>query len=103
MTSYGYSASNKSNYDRFKLDTKEIVERVPRYLENLNGANARPAGNAIFFAVGSFSTEVPQLYACSFRSIIRHRDGRKCFWTSLQALIESCFTRLFEGGSFPIS
>lgn len=44
MTSFGYSASNASNYDRFQLDTKGIVKRVQHYLESLNGGNARMAG-----------------------------------------------------------
>ncbi|KAI1213734.1 Transketolase, thiamine diphosphate binding domain-containing protein [Annulohypoxylon truncatum] len=44
MTTYGYSASNASNYDRFGLDAKGIERRVRKYLEDLNGANARQAG-----------------------------------------------------------
>ncbi|KAJ4368109.1 hypothetical protein N0V83_006464 [Neocucurbitaria cava] len=44
MTGFGYSASNASNYDRFELDTKGIVKRVSRYLEELDGKNARMAG-----------------------------------------------------------
>ncbi|KAH6889219.1 Transketolase, thiamine diphosphate binding domain-containing protein [Thelonectria olida] len=44
MTTFGYSASNPSNYDRFGLDTKGIVRRVRKYLEELDGGNARIAG-----------------------------------------------------------
>ncbi|KAF6832960.1 dihydroxyacetone synthase [Colletotrichum musicola] len=44
MTSYGYSASNPSNYDRFRLDAKGIEERVREYLGDLAGENARIAG-----------------------------------------------------------
>ena len=44
MTGYGYSASNPSNYDRFRLDAKGIVQRVKDYLAELGGANARAAG-----------------------------------------------------------
>ena len=44
MTGYGYSASNPSNYDRFELDAKGIEKRVRKYLEDLNGGNARMAG-----------------------------------------------------------
>ncbi|RFU33191.1 hypothetical protein B7463_g3130, partial [Scytalidium lignicola] len=44
MTGYGYSASNHSNYDRFELDAKGIEKRIRKYLEELNGGNARMAG-----------------------------------------------------------
>ncbi|KAJ0291552.1 hypothetical protein Brms1b_005505 [Colletotrichum noveboracense] len=44
MVSYGYSASNPSNYDRFELDSKGIVKRVRRYLDDLGEENARMAG-----------------------------------------------------------
>ncbi|KAJ9613250.1 hypothetical protein H2200_003192 [Cladophialophora chaetospira] len=44
MTGYGYSASNPSNYERFRLDDKGIVERVRNYLSKLAGSNARMAG-----------------------------------------------------------
>ncbi|KAF0320898.1 dihydroxyacetone synthase [Colletotrichum asianum] len=44
MVSYGYSASNPSSYDRFELDSKGIVKRVRRYLDDLGEENARMAG-----------------------------------------------------------
>jgi dihydroxyacetone synthase len=44
MTSFGYSASNASNYDRFRLDTKGIEARVKEYLKDLAGGDARKAG-----------------------------------------------------------
>ncbi|KAF3763471.1 hypothetical protein M406DRAFT_262171 [Cryphonectria parasitica EP155] len=44
MTGYGYSASNKSNYDRFGLDAKGIERRVRSYLGELSGQDARKAG-----------------------------------------------------------
>jgi dihydroxyacetone synthase len=44
MTGFGYSASNTSNYDRFKLDTKGIEARVRQYLKDLAGGDARRAG-----------------------------------------------------------
>ncbi|KAJ0421449.1 Transketolase, thiamine diphosphate binding domain-containing protein [Aspergillus carlsbadensis] len=44
MSSYGYSASNESNYERFGLDPKGIVRRVKGYLAFLNGRDARSAG-----------------------------------------------------------
>lgn len=44
MVSYGYSASNPSNYDRFELDSKGILKRVRRYLDDLGEENARMAG-----------------------------------------------------------
>ncbi|KAL0932492.1 dihydroxyacetone synthase [Colletotrichum truncatum] len=44
MTTYGYSASNVSNYDRFELDKKGIVNRVLIYLDDLAGTNARLVG-----------------------------------------------------------
>lgn len=44
MTTYGYSASNESNYNRFGLDTVGIVGKVQKYLAGLAGASAREAG-----------------------------------------------------------
>jgi len=44
MNSYGYSASNPSNYDRFGLDDKGIVRRVKAYLSMLGETDARLAG-----------------------------------------------------------
>lgn len=44
MSTFGYSASNPSNYQRFGLDTEGIVRRVRVYLEELGGENARVAG-----------------------------------------------------------
>lgn len=44
MNSYGYSASNESNYERFGLDSKGIVRRVTEYLSLLKGRNARQMG-----------------------------------------------------------
>ncbi|KAJ4136574.1 hypothetical protein NW768_004191 [Fusarium equiseti] len=44
MTSYGYSASNPSNYNRFGLDSEGIVSRVQSYLKDLGGRDARTAG-----------------------------------------------------------
>ncbi|OIW32333.1 putative transketolase [Coniochaeta ligniaria NRRL 30616] len=44
MTGYGYSASNASNYARFRLDEKGIEARVREYLKQLNGGDARRAG-----------------------------------------------------------
>jgi len=44
MKSYGYSASNESNYERFGLDAKGIASRVKSYLAFLNGRNAREMG-----------------------------------------------------------
>lgn len=44
MTTYGYSASGPSNYERFGLDTKGIQKKVSRYMEGLAGGNAREAG-----------------------------------------------------------
>ncbi|KAJ5110123.1 hypothetical protein N7532_002768 [Penicillium argentinense] len=44
MTSYGYSASNSSNYERFRLNSRGIVSRVQSYLAFLNGRNARQIG-----------------------------------------------------------
>lgn len=44
MTTFGYSASNPSNYDRFGLDAKGIERRVRKYLAFLDGQNARIAG-----------------------------------------------------------
>jgi len=44
MTSYGYSASNPSNYERFGLNSRGIVARVKSYLALLSGRNARQMG-----------------------------------------------------------
>lgn len=44
MTTYGYSASNRSNYDRFGLDAKGIETKVKQYLALLNGRSAREYG-----------------------------------------------------------
>lgn len=44
MTTYGYSASNESNYDRFSLDAKGIERKVKRYLERLGSQSAREVG-----------------------------------------------------------
>ncbi|THV70159.1 hypothetical protein D6D28_05372 [Aureobasidium pullulans] len=44
MTSYGYSASGPSNYDRFGLDGKGIHARVQIYLRDLDGRSARQNG-----------------------------------------------------------
>jgi dihydroxyacetone synthase len=44
MTTYGYSASNESNYQRFGLDSGGIERKVIEYLRFLNGGNARQAG-----------------------------------------------------------
>lgn len=44
MTTYGYSASNRSNYDRFGLDAKGIEKKVKQYLALLNGRSAREYG-----------------------------------------------------------
>lgn len=44
MTTFGYSASNQSNYERFSLDTKGIVSKVHRYLKDLGSSDARQAG-----------------------------------------------------------
>lgn len=44
MTSFGYSASNESNYDRFGLDSQGIERKVKKYLKTLDGVNARLAG-----------------------------------------------------------
>lgn len=44
MTSYGYSASNASNYERFGLDAAGIERKIRKYLQQLDGANARMAG-----------------------------------------------------------
>lgn len=40
MTTFGYSASRESNYDRFGLDGKGIERRVLGYLDELKGTNA---------------------------------------------------------------
>jgi dihydroxyacetone synthase len=44
MTGYGYSASNASNYERFGLDAAGIEKRVRKYLQLLDGGDARRAG-----------------------------------------------------------
>ena len=44
MVGYGYSASNATNYERFRLDEKGIVERVKSYVSRLEGSNARITG-----------------------------------------------------------
>ncbi|KAF5008861.1 hypothetical protein FDECE_4885 [Fusarium decemcellulare] len=44
MTTFGYSASNESNYDRFGLDAKGIVAKVEEYLGELGGADAQKDG-----------------------------------------------------------
>lgn len=44
MTTYGYSASNASNYDRFGLDAQGIEGKIKGYLQWLNGRSAREAG-----------------------------------------------------------
>jgi len=44
MTSFGYSASNPSNYERFGLDSRGIVRRTKAYLNSLGGQVPRMAG-----------------------------------------------------------
>ncbi|KAI1262916.1 Transketolase, thiamine diphosphate binding domain-containing protein [Xylariaceae sp. FL1019] len=44
MSSYGFSASNPSNYDRFQLDSKGIQKRVREYMSDLGSSDARRAG-----------------------------------------------------------
>ena len=44
MTTYGYSASNESNYRRFELDGEGIEKRTSAYLTKLGGQDARRAG-----------------------------------------------------------
>lgn len=44
MTSYGYSASNLSNYERFGLDAAGITRKIKTYLDSIKGKNARMAG-----------------------------------------------------------
>lgn len=44
MQGYGYSASNLSNYQRFKLDEKGIVQRIKAYLAELGRQSAREYG-----------------------------------------------------------
>lgn len=44
MTTFGYSASNESNYERFGLDAKGIALKVKRYLQSLDGQSARLCG-----------------------------------------------------------
>lgn len=44
MKSYGYSASNQSNYERFGLDAAGIIRRTKAYLETVRGVNARLMG-----------------------------------------------------------
>lgn len=44
MTSFGYSASNESNYARFGLDAAGIEMKLKGYFRVLNGGSARQAG-----------------------------------------------------------
>jgi dihydroxyacetone synthase len=44
MKTFGYSASNHSNYDRFGLDAAGIERKVKSYLKSLGGRNALQAG-----------------------------------------------------------
>ncbi|GIJ86522.1 hypothetical protein Asppvi_005411 [Aspergillus pseudoviridinutans] len=44
MKSYGYSASNASNYERFRLDPQGISSRVKQYLAFLDARDARQLG-----------------------------------------------------------
>ena len=44
MTSYGYSASGASNYDRFGLDAQGIKTKVQHYHSELDGRNAQQYG-----------------------------------------------------------
>ena len=44
MTSYGYSASSQSNYERFGMDAASITKTVSGYLDGLQGKNARMVG-----------------------------------------------------------
>lgn len=44
MTSFGYSASNESNYARFGLDAASITSKVKKYVKSLDGHSAREAG-----------------------------------------------------------
>ena len=44
MKTYGYSASNPTNYKRFGLDAQGITSRVREYLAFLDGRNARQLG-----------------------------------------------------------
>lgn len=41
MTSYGYSASSGSNYERFGMDAASITKKVLKYLNDLWGIDAR--------------------------------------------------------------
>lgn len=43
MTTYGYSASSGSNYERFGMDAAGITKKVLRYLNDLRGLDARVA------------------------------------------------------------
>ena len=43
MTSYGYSASSESNYQRFGMDAASIEQKVSGYLDYLRGTDARVA------------------------------------------------------------
>ncbi|KAF9634684.1 hypothetical protein BFW01_g5579 [Lasiodiplodia theobromae] len=44
MTTFGYSASNPSNYARFGLDAEGIEKKIKDYLTFLNGRSAREVG-----------------------------------------------------------
>jgi dihydroxyacetone synthase len=44
MSTFGYSASNESNYARFGLDTEGIVGKVKGYLNDMSGGDARQFG-----------------------------------------------------------
>nr|RBQ89233.1 hypothetical protein FVER53263_09977 [Fusarium verticillioides] len=44
MTTFGYSASNESNYDRFGLDSKGITGKIQAYLKALDGSDAQKDG-----------------------------------------------------------
>lgn len=44
MASYGYSASNESNYERFGLDAAGIERKVREYLRRLDRRDARVVG-----------------------------------------------------------
>lgn len=44
MTTFGYSASNSSNYARFGLDAEGIERKIKDYLTFLNRRSAREAG-----------------------------------------------------------
>ncbi|KAJ4132551.1 hypothetical protein NW754_015368 [Fusarium falciforme] len=44
MTTFGYSASNESNYDRFGLNASGIVAKIEAYLRELGGTDAQKDG-----------------------------------------------------------